>query len=1134
MGLIRPITGLIAPRGLFEVERGHALAPRLFWLAGHRGALIDELSMRRHVLKGSANAALAPGLGGLVARAASGFFETLQPPSSNAALGINDKISIVWIGQRNGTAGGIVPFGRPHASAPGSPYADFTFYCSSTYMECRFTNTGGSTTTAGGFFPIYPAPEIWVATWDGTNIALYQNGVLVATGSLSGPVADSTGKWISLGDSGTTIPWDFIAASIYTRALTACEVLALSRSPYQFLRSIFRPPMRSGVTLTYARPDADVTDAGWTRDTGGNTDLYAAIDENPASDSDYIRSATLVSGDSADTCEVALGDLSDPGVDTQHTVSVRVRKADLDGVLRMDFDVSLYQGGTLIATRGWDDLSTSFATLDSLLLTTEADDITDYTDLRLRFSASTPAGNNPAIAYIGTANAASSSSVATFSGQSIGTAAADRQVVVVVTGQFNGTITGVTLDGVAMNQRVQRQDTGSNPDMVGGVWALPKASGTTATIAVSLSAGNDTIAISVYRLTGAAETPHDSDSNAGSAATIAFSGLTIPTNGVAVCGFANNTATTAVTWTNASEQNDVNVSGGSAHRHSSATIASAGTPTVTADGATANQVVFGVAWGKASARVDLSWAALSAPDAGGIGQAVSAAAAAAVALGKTVNKSIAVAAATSVGALRGAGKGVALACAGAAAFLRQAGKAVAATATGSVALAAARAYLQAVAAAVSTAVAVTRAVAIARAVPATSAVAQLRSAGKAIAAAAAAGVVLSTARQVVRAVAASCAAGVSVLRAAAKSLAVAAGTAVTASAIRVFLQAVAASASTATAWQRQAGKGLSVPAALGVALGRAAAKGVSLAASAGVALARVAAKGIALGAAAQAAVAASRAYLRAIAAGCTTASGLARQAAKGVAVSALGSVAVARARTVLRAVAVTAAAAVALPRAVALSLAAPAATGVQVARQAMIALQAALAGAVALVRQAGKRLAASAAVQAVVDATLGTGELFLVALGAAVGTGVQLGRQAGKRVAAAVGLLAWLFPPYRRPLPDPRRSEFALAMADLLGDRSLAVPASYAPLAGPAVTLRLVLRLGDEVRRASATGQVLPVLDATVDASAVAATNAGAGPREGDTVTIAAPSHGAGQYRVRSAARGMLRTSWRLRLERLS
>src|SRR5262249_15101377 len=136
----------------------------------------------------------------------------------------------------------------------------------------------------------------------------------------------------------------------------------------------------------------------------------------------------------------------------------------------------------------------------------------------------------------------------------------------------------------------------------------------TATIAVTLSANNDTIAISVYRLTGAAETVSDSDSNAGSAATLAITGLTVPNPGVAIVGFANNTNGTAVTWTNASEQNDVSIAGGSAHRHSTATTTTNGTNTITADGATANQVVFGVAWGKASARVDLSWAEFAAPE----------------------------------------------------------------------------------------------------------------------------------------------------------------------------------------------------------------------------------------------------------------------------------------------------------------------------------------------------------------------------------------------------------------------------------------------------------------------------------------------------------------------------------------
>lgn len=95
---------------------------------------------------------------------------------------------------------------------------------------------------------------------------------------------------------------------------------------------------------------------------------------------------------------------------------------------------------------------------------------------------------------------------------------------------------------------------------------------------------------------GAAFTPptgphHKSIATIGSAATIINNGLTVPAGGAAIFGFANDTDTTGVTWTNAYEVSDFD---DGVHRHSAAIRYAAGNVTITADGATAQQNLVGL------------------------------------------------------------------------------------------------------------------------------------------------------------------------------------------------------------------------------------------------------------------------------------------------------------------------------------------------------------------------------------------------------------------------------------------------------------------------------------------------------------------------------------------------------------
>src|SRR5215217_3066631 len=130
-------------------------------------------------------------------------------------------------------------------------------------------------------------------------------------------------------------------------------------------------------------PISDVTDGSWLNELGSNTNLFASIDETVASDTDYIISSALSSGVS-DTCEVGLTALNDPVSSSSHTVAYRYRA---QGVGTMNLTVRLMQGASIIASWTHTSVSTTYAVATQTLSGAEANSITDYADLRLRFVA---------------------------------------------------------------------------------------------------------------------------------------------------------------------------------------------------------------------------------------------------------------------------------------------------------------------------------------------------------------------------------------------------------------------------------------------------------------------------------------------------------------------------------------------------------------------------------------------------------------------------------------------------------------------------------------------------------------------------------------------------------------------------
>lgn len=126
----------------------------------------------------------------------------------------------------------------------------------------------------------------------------------------------------------------------------------------------------------FSRPETpDVSTGGWTV-----TPLYEKIDEATYSDSDYITSSKNAS---ADICEVNLSAVSDPTIHTGHTVRFRAR---CDKSSNGNIVATLMQGTTVIRSYDTGYLPTSFTPYSFTLTEGEAQAITDYSGLSLRFS----------------------------------------------------------------------------------------------------------------------------------------------------------------------------------------------------------------------------------------------------------------------------------------------------------------------------------------------------------------------------------------------------------------------------------------------------------------------------------------------------------------------------------------------------------------------------------------------------------------------------------------------------------------------------------------------------------------------------------------------------------------------------
>lgn len=179
-----------------------------------------------------------------------------------------------------------------------------------------------------------------------------------------------------------------------------------------------------------------------------------------------------------------------------------------------------------------------------------------------------------------------SASLATFTGVSIGPAAADRIVVVCVSAEeSNATPLTCTIDYGTGDISMSSTSLSQVGSVRSRISYLAVPTGITATIKVDVSdsLATSTLRIAVYTVTAGAYLSGGTDTslNMTSASPLTTGSVTIPEGGGFIASVTGASDTDAKTWANATE--DLDLDGGT-YRHTTATRTTAGTVTVTCTG----------------------------------------------------------------------------------------------------------------------------------------------------------------------------------------------------------------------------------------------------------------------------------------------------------------------------------------------------------------------------------------------------------------------------------------------------------------------------------------------------------------------------------------------------------------------
>lgn len=210
-------------------------------------------------------------------------------------------------------------------------------------------------------------------TYDGGTIRIYVNGQFYNSLSATAPYVSGAGyvtQLLATGGTGRALNYignGLLLAAIWNRALTASEVVEVSKNPWQLFSS---QNQRLSIFSPVYQPGSDITVTGWTG-SPDNVNLYANIDESTASDADYVLSPSL-----SGTPGPAIFGLSPSSLAAgNYTVNVRARRTGSVGQLRA---LLVDSSGTTVGTSSWQSLTTTYTTYNLSITTTG-------TAARLRF-----------------------------------------------------------------------------------------------------------------------------------------------------------------------------------------------------------------------------------------------------------------------------------------------------------------------------------------------------------------------------------------------------------------------------------------------------------------------------------------------------------------------------------------------------------------------------------------------------------------------------------------------------------------------------------------------------------------------------------------------------------------------------
>lgn len=182
----------------------------------------------------------------------------------------------------------------------------------------------------------------------------------------------------------------------------------------------------------------------------------------------------------------------------------------------------------------------------------------------------------------------------TFSSANLGTAAADRHIVVGVLGRAAAarTISSVTVGGVAATVVAEQTIDDGGPDNFSGIVIAAVPTGTAGDVVITMSGACLRLNYSAWRLTGLSSASAHATDHAGPTADPILE-INVPANGVAIAVSSQQTGLSPTcTWTNATERfDDATTTDG----FSGADTTTAGTPLSITANWTAGSVGIGTA-----------------------------------------------------------------------------------------------------------------------------------------------------------------------------------------------------------------------------------------------------------------------------------------------------------------------------------------------------------------------------------------------------------------------------------------------------------------------------------------------------------------------------------------------------------